>query len=940
MTNTEYDYLDRAVKTQYPDLAHSSDSLVYTITNADAVGLTSRFNFPETIIYKHVYRDENAHTVNEYYDVRNKLRLRQTYDGQTPLSTYFDYDDLGNLTLIIKPKGDSVRYTYNSLGQLTCERESDFESWSAAILNEYDNNGNLVSRQDPHLYYCDVPVCLNYKWQRFVYDKMNRLIESAIEFTGDSGTVVYYDIASRYFYDQSNSECSKGRLSLEIAYDSLRECDYAKRYDYDPRGRIKKQVNYFSATLDSTLIAGSGWEFHAHGDSVVIQYAYDWADQLKSITYPDGSVVKYDYDERGRLISVGGAQPNEVGRYARPDYTKRDQLETMILGSGLQQLDYAYNERGWLTSINGGVSYLTAPADLFGQSLYYDTHGGTPYIGSPQYNGNLYGQKISIRRFDDFFTYRYDESDRLKESWIKPHTSYPVQFDEFTYDANGNITRQSFGDGLSKNYHYQSGTNKLLTVDNEQLKPNDTLFYDAMGNVTKHSGKRASLLYNQFNQLVQVTISTVLGADTIQYSYDAAGNRVRKAYKYQYRAFCNGQTKVAGPSGEDGNGTGRRDPGFPPIDTTSQQCTYSATTYTYYVLDQNGRVMAEQSSPSPSSTTAEFIYAGSQRIGMRDATNKLHYFLNDHLGSTRLVIDSTGVWRDSHRYYSFGKTSWEATNTNQSYRYTGKPLDKEAGLDLYYYGARYYDPELGRFLAIDPAASKYPGLSPYAYCANNPLKNVDPDGERWYDIVAGGAAAFIDNALGGNTEIRNWYEPTDASDYNLGQNIGDGLSVVGGLGEVAGGMATLGAETAVTVSSGGVAAVVTVPAAGGSVALVVHGAATAGNGVGNLLTQKGRVSGGSYSDLPEPANAGPGKDFTPAQKQRILDENARRNGGTMRSDQSGMQLDPASKAQKGVKANMNQVEVDHIQAKSKGGSNSNSNAQVLSKKENLEKGVN
>lgn len=935
VTTTEYDYLDRAVKTKYPDLAHSSDSVKYTVTNANAVGLTSRFNFPETIIYKQESRDENGHTVNEYYDVRNKLRLRQTFDGQTPLSTYFDYDDLGNLTLIIKPMGDEVRYTYNSLGKLTSERESDFESWSAAILNEYDKNGNLVSRQDPNLFYCDMPPCPIVKWHRLVYDNLDRLIQTAIETSADKAPIHFYDITGRYFYDQSNCELSKGRLSLEITYDSLGRCDYANRYDYDPRGRVKKQVNYFSALLDSTLIAGLGWEFHVHGDSIVIQYTYDWADQLKSITYPDGSVVKYDYDERGRLISVGGAQPSEVDRYARLGYTKRDQLETLVLGSGLQQLDYAYNERGWLLSINDGISSLNAPADMFGQSLYYDTHGGTAYIGSPQYNGNLFGQKISIRRFDEFFSYRYDESDRLRESFLKLQSASPAQFDEISYDANGNITRQSFADGLSKNYHYHSNTNRLTRVDNEQLKPDDTLSYDAMGNLTTHSGKRASMMYDQANRLVMVAVKTSIGADTIRYAYDNDGNRVFKAYTYQWRQLCDQQTKAGG-----GGELEEEDTRYPPYDTASLYCVFSDTKYTYYVLDQGGRVLAEQSTPSPSSATARFIYAGSQRIAMRDATNKLHYFLNDHLGSTRLVIDSTGVQRDVHKYYSFGKTYAEITNTNQSYRFTGKPLDKEAGLNLYYYGARYYDPELGRFLALDPAASNYPGLSPYAYCANNPVKNVDPDGERWYDIVAGSAAAFIDNAFGGNTEIRNWYEPTDASDYNLGQNIGDGLSIVGGLGEVGGGIAALGAETAVTVGSGGVAAVVTVPAAGGSVALVVHGAATAGNGVGNLFTQKGRVSGGSYSDLPEPANAGPGKDFTPAQKQRILDENARRNGGTVRSDQSGMQLDPATKAQKGVKSNMNQAEVDHIQAKSKGGSNSNSNAQVLSKKENLEKGVN
>ncbi len=738
VTATNYDFLDRAVKTTYPDPSHSSDSVKYAVTNAGAAGLAGRFNFPETIIFKHEYRDENAHTVNEYYDVRNKLRLRQTYDGQNALSTYFDYDDLGNLTLIIKPMGDSVRYTYNSLGQLTSERGSDFRSWSAAIMNEYDKNGNLVSRQDPNLYHCDLPVCPNQKWQRFVYDKMDRLIQTAVETTADKGPVHFYDLTGRYFYDQSNCELSKGRLSLEMAYDSLGGCDYARRFDYDPRGRIKRQVNYFNAVLDSTLAAGPIWEFHAHGDSVVLTYAYDWADQLKSTAYPDGSIVRYDYDQRGRLISVGGAQPGEVDRYARLDYTKRDQLQQMVLGSGLQQLDYAYNERGWLLSINDGISYLNAPADMFGQSLYYYSHGGTAYIGCPQYNGNLFGQKIAIRQNNESFSYRYDESDRLRESFLRVNSYAAIQFDEISYDANGNILRQSYAEGLSQNYHYQSGTNKLLVVAHEDTLPDDTLSYDAMGNVTKHSGKKASMTYDQFNRLIMVTVKTSIGADTIRYAYDASGNRVFKAYTYQWRRRCDQQTKAGAGVGVE------EDPRFPPADTDSRYCTFTDTKYTYYVLDLAGRVLAEQTAPSPQSATARFIYAGSQRIGMRDGTNRLHYFLNDHLGSTRLVIDSTGAQRDVHRYYSFGKTSTEVTSTNQAYRYTGKPLDKEAGLDLYYYGARYYDPELGRFWAIDPAASKYPGLSPYAYCANNPLKNVDPDGRaQMLSMLSSGAVTCL-----------------------------------------------------------------------------------------------------------------------------------------------------------------------------------------------------
>lgn len=94
---------------------------------------------------------------------------------------------------------------------------------------------------------------------------------------------------------------------------------------------------------------------------------------------------------------------------------------------------------------------------------------------------------------------------------------------------------------------------------------------------------------------------------------------------------------------------------------------------------------------------------------------------------------------------------------------------------------------------------------------------------------------------------------------------------------------------------------------------------------------------GKYSNFKGPKNVKEGGKFTQAQKKRILEANRKRNGGVIRSDKSGIVLDIPTQSQKGQKANMNQAEIDHINPRSKGGSNSSSNAQVLSKKENLKK---
>ncbi len=92
-----------------------------------------------------------------------------------------------------------------------------------------------------------------------------------------------------------------------------------------------------------------------------------------------------------------------------------------------------------------------------------------------------------------------------------------------------------------------------------------------------------------------------------------------------------------------------------------------------------------------------------------------------------------------------------------------------------------------------------------------------------------------------------------------------------------------------------------------------------------------------YSDLADHRTVGPGKDFTKSMKNKILAKNREANGGVLRSDLDGSLLDEPVQSRRGVPANMSQAEIDHIFAKSRGGSNSSSNAQVLSKAQNIEK---
>jgi RHS repeat-associated protein len=133
--------------------------------------------------------------------------------------------------------------------------------------------------------------------------------------------------------------------------------------------------------------------------------------------------------------------------------------------------------------------------------------------------------------------------------------------------------------------------------------------------------------------------------------------------------------------------------------------------------------------------TLSMILTEEGYITLSGTTPTYHYYLRDHQGNNRVVIDQAGTVLQVNHYYPFGGLFGEGVQTSsQPYRYNGKELDRQLELDLYDYGARHYDATLGRWLTVDPLAEKYYGISPYAYCANNPVNMIDPNG-MWSDWV-------------------------------------------------------------------------------------------------------------------------------------------------------------------------------------------------------------
>ena len=125
----------------------------------------------------------------------------------------------------------------------------------------------------------------------------------------------------------------------------------------------------------------------------------------------------------------------------------------------------------------------------------------------------------------------------------------------------------------------------------------------------------------------------------------------------------------------------------------------------------------------------EFMKEGICKSKYSDEVLDFHFFVRDHQGSVTAVIGRESA-EQLTRYYPFGGLMTQDCMGEgvSADKYTGKRLDRMHGLDWYDFGARQYDPVYGRFAGIDPLCEKYPHLSPYAYCGNDPVNFVDPTG--------------------------------------------------------------------------------------------------------------------------------------------------------------------------------------------------------------------
>ena len=213
------------------------------------------------------------------------------------------------------------------------------------------------------------------------------------------------------------------------------------------------------------------------------------------------------------------------------------------------------------------------------------------------------------------------------------------------------------------------------------------------------------------------------------------------------------------------------------------------------------------------------------------------FFHSDHLGSTSYITDDKGNITQYDAYLPYGELLVDEHSSSEEmpYKFNGKELDEETG--LYYYGARYMQPVASIWYGVDPLVEKYPNMGAYVYCAGNPIRFSDPNGQDWWDKVKGFGAALVDNATGGLTDIRTYAgrNVSDPKDFNAGLTAGDIASLTVGTIESGTGSAMVASGTSITT----VGLVAEGPSLGTSTAVVVVGGADAAVGAG--LTAHGAV---------------------------------------------------------------------------------------------------
>lgn len=771
----------------------TSEVFLWTIDGSGNVKTGTQTYYAANTLFKHKTEDPDDKILISYTNKSGQTILTKVQATASPTETshagwactYYVYDDYGRLRRTLTP--ELVDGIYGSV--TTNYTISSTTMNNLAFQQEYDHRDRMTQDKGPGT-----------GWNYYVYDTRDRpvLTQDAKQRTTNDWTFVKYDeldrpILSGIYHDDRDFAATQSYVNTNVngstftwhekwgtsrheytntafpvtpVNDAYLEATY-----YDDYNFTYAQSNGFTAKLGystsdktdaiSGMVTGikvrklgdgvTGWlssvmyydkegqviqgkgENHLGGyDLITTEYNFV-GDPTKTehVHYKSPTTLteteEFTYDHMGRLMTHTHKTGSQSAvTLSAPDYDELGRVVTEHIGNSVENIDYAYNIQGWMTK-NG-----TRGSDAFGMDIKYNT-GITTGVPA-QYGGNIaeveWQQKSSTAQK---FGYEYDKLNRLAKA---NHSGglYDVSGNDggnIGYDLNGNIEslRREKNDTLIDNLTYTYSSGRLTRVEdagttdgfnNGNTSGDDYAYYDnGLLKYDKNKSILSNITYNEINLPDKITFSNNY---KIKFMYASDGTKL--------------QMKV-----ENSSGT--------PISTID---------YVGNMVYVNG-------------TLEQMLTAGGRVLDPTATDSDYEYFITDHLGSVRAVVDEGGTVRQTRDYYPFGMemiASSTASPENR-YGYQGKELMEEEGLDWQDFHARMYDPAIARFLAVDPANQF---ASPYMGMGNNPVMMVDPDGEFAFvaaAIIIAKAAAIGAAVSGGVYTGGKLIQDGNLRNWNLGE---------------------------------------------------------------------------------------------------------------------------------------------------------------------------
>ncbi|MFA4842653.1 MAG: RHS repeat-associated core domain-containing protein, partial [Candidatus Omnitrophota bacterium] len=636
-----------------------------------------------------------------------------TRDGD--FKTKYEYDIQNNLVKVIDSQGQDkftrgkapniTQIFYDSVGRKIKMLDPDMGEWSY----EYDLLGNLIRQTDA-------------KGQalEFEYDALNRLVRkyanpvpgtpnpeaSGFRVQGSGGR----NILATYIYDDPAKENCIGRLSKVVDQSGSTE------FFYDVLGREIKSIKSLRGGVAFPVSLRGASAASDEAISYTVQREYDLFDRLTKLTYPDGEAVSYTYDTNSGLpekVFTVDRGLSTVDYVSDITYNAKGQIKNIQYGNNTKT-DYTYGQdlrlEHILTQKQGLSPQGTVPVSGAAlQDLYYDFDS----------NGNLSTLTDNLR--SNTRAYRYDDLDRLTEAQNSPIPNGGLGTFRYEYDSIGNMRSQTVSGTATvfMDYGQNAGPHALTSSAGYSYR------YDQNGNMIQ--GKNKTLEYDAENRLTQVTE----GSTITSFSYDGDGGRVKKSTVHSQQST---ETTYIGSLFEidsSGKTTKHIFAGANRVCSIEGVVSVKALTSRGVVPDAQ-RLSPPTQMPAPASTQASTFPR--QELRKASSEPKISYYHSDHLGSSNVISDKDGALVQKIEYAPYGaiaSTEPRTPNPVPKYLYTGKELD---GTGLYYYGARYYDPEIGRFITPDTivqAPYDPQSFNRYSYCRNNPINYIDPTGHKW-----------------------------------------------------------------------------------------------------------------------------------------------------------------------------------------------------------------